>query len=331
MDRTDEVAKNVAAGNVPPLMEIYSFLNHLFVDYSPSCNIIALIYADRMLEVHGPQFTKSSWKLIWISLVALTQKIWDDKSIRSAEFLKLIPSINKQKLRQLEMSVLYMIRYCIIVSPSLYAEYYFELRKVYTEITGMTQNNDDTVQQRLSTANALKIKAVSKSLKAKLKLSKRGNKRKGKCSNVDGTSPSSIGSNSSTCAVASQESSLSSTSVVPNEIGNVSAESSFCSSISGTAFSENSSTPMSLTDRSLLHDLKRSERKVSRYADDDDDFSDCEDMNSIISNSSLLMTPGEPHGREEHQQQRLSPTLEQGCNTYEDITRNVNIGTLVLS
>ena len=139
----------------------------------------------------------------------------------------------------------------------------------------MTQNNDDTVQQRLSTANALKIKAVSKSLKAKLKLSKRGNKRKGKCSNVDGTSPSSIGSNLSTCAVASQESSLSSTSVVPNEIGNVSAESSFCSSISGTAFSENSSTPMSLTDRLLLHDLKRSERKVSRYADDDDDFSDC--------------------------------------------------------
>ena len=86
-----------------------------------------------------------------------------------------------------------------------------------------------------------------------------------------------------------------------------------------------------LTDRLLLHDLKRSERKVSRYADDDDDFSDCGDMNSIISNSSLLMTPGEPHGREEHQQQRLSPTLEQGCNTYEDITRNVNIGTLVLS
>merc|ERR1711968_89804 len=96
-----------------------------------------------------------------------------------------------------EMSVLYMIRYCIIVSPSLYAEYYFELRKVYTEITGMTQNNDDTVQQRLSTASALKIKAVSKSLKAKLTLSKRGNKKKGKCSKVGSTSPLSVESTSS--------------------------------------------------------------------------------------------------------------------------------------
>ena len=70
---------------------------------------------------------------------------------------------------------------------------------------------------------------------------------------------------------------------------------------------------------------------------DDRDLSNVDGSNAIMSTIpwspkiASTVPPGEPHGRDEHQLQRIKAKLEQGSNTYEDITRNINIGALVLS
>lgn len=322
------MAEFVEAGKIPSLMEIYSFLNHLFVNYSPSCNIIALIYANRMLQVYGVRFNKSTWKLIWLALIRLTQKIWDDTSIKASEFIKLLPPIDVPRLRKLEVRALTLIRYRIIVNPSLYAEYYFELRKIFTEITGVVMTDDDNRNQhRLSTAQAIKIEAVSKTFNAKqLKSSLKVRKCKQKKRYRENFPSHSCDSKYSRGASAAKESA--SIHLGEQEVSAVESvvSSTSCQDHHGAAVDGNGGV-----------DMYFEEYEDTNNGNDDFDINSVDGSNSIM--STIPWSPkiastvphGEPHGRGEHQQQRIKARLEQGSNTYEDITRNINIGALVLS
>jgi len=161
-DENDRELYNLIVNNlVPSLIEIFQFLEHVFRIYSPSCNIISIVYINRIYVMHGLSFTNSNWKALWVSVVILSQKIWDDSSIKTCEFVKLLPSMNRKLLRELELRVLHLLRYKVTVKPSIYAKYYFGLRKNFTDISGITDCN--WVFRPLSVRNAKRIEAIDAS------------------------------------------------------------------------------------------------------------------------------------------------------------------------
>merc|ERR1711871_756647 len=158
--------------------------------------------------------------------------------------------------------------------------------------------SDDSVQQRLSIAQAIKIKAYSKSLKAKQKYYERGRTKKENQHNRKDNRSNPGVSGSSDCTIPS------SSEVRSSYLGG------------GLRLQDTASTD-------------------DEFDDIDGDFGS-EAVNSVDSTIPWspkigIVPPGEPHGRAEHRLCVAHSTLEQGSNTYEDITRTVNIGTLILS
>ena len=49
----------------------------------------------------------------------------------------MIPSFTKEFLKALEKKALALLLFTTAVQPSKYAKYYFELRQIYSEITGI--------------------------------------------------------------------------------------------------------------------------------------------------------------------------------------------------
>ena len=65
----------------------------------------------------------------------LAQKVWDDRSLSSRDFAILCPIFSPPTIRRLERKFLIGLNYQVDVAQSLYAQYYFELRSLSSELT----------------------------------------------------------------------------------------------------------------------------------------------------------------------------------------------------
>jgi hypothetical protein len=77
--------------------------------------------------------TPSNWKPVSISALVLAQKVWDDTPLINADFSILYPAITVKDINLLERKFLDLLEFKLAVSPSLYAQYYFELRSICEE------------------------------------------------------------------------------------------------------------------------------------------------------------------------------------------------------
>ena len=107
--------------------------------YTPECNIIALVFINRITAVHTLPLTMLNWRSLWLVAIILAQKVWDDRPLKTSAFVHIIPAYTKKLLRDLELNALQLLQYLTNVKPSLYARYYFELRELFTEIMGFQQ------------------------------------------------------------------------------------------------------------------------------------------------------------------------------------------------
>jgi len=131
--------QKILTGTVPSLQTIYRFLSIIYsaAQYSPECNIIALIYINRMASLKKMPLSMKNWRAVWLACVILAQKVWDDKPLKTGSFSSIIPSFTVKDLRKMEVLALNSLDFATGVKPSLYAKYYFELRLMYSEITGV--------------------------------------------------------------------------------------------------------------------------------------------------------------------------------------------------
>lgn len=104
--------------------------------YSAQCNIIALVYLNRLTGRNQLPLTMKNWRGFWVACIVLAQKVWDDKPLRTSSFVQLLPPVTKEQLRALEFRAFVLLDYSAQVKPSIYAKYYFELRSLFGEITG---------------------------------------------------------------------------------------------------------------------------------------------------------------------------------------------------
>mmetsp|Transcript_7260 Transcript_7260/g.7343 ORF Transcript_7260/g.7343 Transcript_7260/m.7343 type:complete len:481 (-) Transcript_7260:770-2212(-) len=166
-----ELSLELLAGNVPTLDTIYSYIRLIKErsSYPTECNIIALIYTNRVTSMSSLPLTMQNWRAIWVVAVILAQKMWDDSPLKTSAFVQILPYFSKQLLRNLELKSLTILQFSTGVKPSLYAKYYFELRSLFREITG-TSTAESNVWKPLSIIKARRLEDRSENTWEKAKV-----------------------------------------------------------------------------------------------------------------------------------------------------------------
>ncbi len=82
-------------------------------EYSLECNILALIFVNRITGRNTMALTMRNWRGVWISSVILAQKVWDDQPIKTTSFAKILPNVSKEQLRECEVSNCYRLAGCL--------------------------------------------------------------------------------------------------------------------------------------------------------------------------------------------------------------------------
>ena len=108
-----ELSQQLLAGNVPTLDTIYSYIRLLKErsGYPTECNIIALIYTNRITSMSSLPLTMQNWRAVWIVAVILAQKMWDDTPLKTSAFVQILPYFSKQLLRNLELKYLTILQF----------------------------------------------------------------------------------------------------------------------------------------------------------------------------------------------------------------------------
>ena len=134
-------------------------LLHKCGKYSVECNIVALVYLNRMSNFKHLALTTVNWRAVWLTCIMVAQKMWDDKPLKTSAFAQLVPPITKGNLKDFEIEALQLLDYSIGVKPSLYVKYYFELRELFASIIGFKETEWQV--KPLSIRNAKRMEALA--------------------------------------------------------------------------------------------------------------------------------------------------------------------------
>ena len=107
--------------------------------FSPGCNVISLVYINRLMAFSGIMLHSKNWRPLLLSALLLAQKVWDDKCLANVDFpiiwraavpLADAELLDLKAINTFERMFLELLSYNVTVSASLYAKYYFELRSL---------------------------------------------------------------------------------------------------------------------------------------------------------------------------------------------------------
>jgi hypothetical protein len=94
---------------------------------SVRCNIFALIYMSRLITINDLRLTQHNWRIIWLTCMIISVRIWEIKPIETAAFSRIFPSIHQKTLRSLKLQALTMLQFVTNITPKLYNRYCSEL------------------------------------------------------------------------------------------------------------------------------------------------------------------------------------------------------------
>ncbi len=79
--------------DVPSLEVINTFVHDMFFagGFSAECNIIALVYTNRVISSTGLPILQNNWQGIVCAAYLLAQKVWDDNSLNVKSFATIFP------------------------------------------------------------------------------------------------------------------------------------------------------------------------------------------------------------------------------------------------
>lgn len=99
---------------------------------------MALIYIYRICGLVTADFVldHSNWRMLWTICIILAQKVWDDTPLKLSHFTKIWPTFTCAQLKSLELKVLVLLNFSVVVSPTVYAINYFEMRDMYGHLIG---------------------------------------------------------------------------------------------------------------------------------------------------------------------------------------------------
>ena len=125
----DEPANATSPSKIPTVGETEYVIRHVFKtgQLSVDCNIIALVYLERLVAA-GELVTTKNWRSLLCMCLMLASKIWDDLSMINEDFSTFLPFTLAQ-LNTWEIAFLNKLSFNVRVKASEYARKYFELRQ----------------------------------------------------------------------------------------------------------------------------------------------------------------------------------------------------------
>eukprot|EP00518_Triparma_eleuthera_P008656 CAMPEP_0182470688 /NCGR_PEP_ID=MMETSP1319-20130603/19094_1 /TAXON_ID=172717 /ORGANISM="Bolidomonas pacifica, Strain RCC208" /LENGTH=258 /DNA_ID=CAMNT_0024671159 /DNA_START=4 /DNA_END=780 /DNA_ORIENTATION=+ len=126
----------------PSVEDVFGFVSSVFelAEFSPECNVLALIFAHRLTTVAKVPLHTKNWRPIMLVSLLIAQKVWDDQSLSNQEFPVLwraaVPFsdarlLNVEAINAFERQYLCLLGFNVSFDPSLFAKYYFELRSIW--------------------------------------------------------------------------------------------------------------------------------------------------------------------------------------------------------
>eukprot|EP00164_Ancoracysta_twista_P004779 GFYU01006474.1.p1 GENE.GFYU01006474.1~~GFYU01006474.1.p1 ORF type:complete len:244 (+),score=27.36 GFYU01006474.1:256-987(+) len=114
----------------PDLQQIYDYVHNLntVLQLSAECNIICLIYVERLMVKAGLVLHPHTWRRTVIVSLLLGTKVWDEDEIWNADVIECLPQYKISDLNGLEWQTLQLLEFNTYIKSSLYAKYYFDLR-----------------------------------------------------------------------------------------------------------------------------------------------------------------------------------------------------------
>lgn len=151
----------------PSTSTIREHVRNMFVtaQCSEECNIICLLYVERLLECADNvlAFNPYNWKAIVMMALLLASKVWDDLSMVNEDFSIFMP-YSLEQINRWESQYLTSIQFNVRVSASQYAQLYFELRK-QAQLAGF----EGLPQKELDVAKATKLEALTTTMEKRTK------------------------------------------------------------------------------------------------------------------------------------------------------------------
>ena len=116
-------------GHARHLAKLSHVIRHIFKtgQLSVDCNIIALVYIDRLLAA-GMPLTVRNWRPVLAISMILASKVWDDLSMINDDFSTFLP-FSLAELNKWEVKYLNLLSFNVRVKASEYARFYFDLRE----------------------------------------------------------------------------------------------------------------------------------------------------------------------------------------------------------
>jgi hypothetical protein len=112
---------------------IYVFVNTIFhvSELSPECAILTLAFLERIMTgKEGVILTPRTWRRTIMAIVILASKVWEEQAVWNADFLEHFPKVDIQDLNSQEAHLLKLLQWDVSCPGSLYAKYYFDLRRL---------------------------------------------------------------------------------------------------------------------------------------------------------------------------------------------------------
>jgi len=191
---SDEMIRG-SEGRLPTVDEIYEYTSIIYqrAKFSPECNIIALVYMNRVIALSGMPLGENNWRPAVLVAMILAQKVWDDKSLRASSFTLITPGYTKEQIKLWELRFLALLQYSGVVTQQLYTRYYFELRVLYETV----HKGSHFPMKVLSMAQAKRMELVSSSFTLQPSSRRKKGHKKSHSSNATSSSAGSKGSYSS--------------------------------------------------------------------------------------------------------------------------------------
>jgi hypothetical protein len=127
---------------VPTIDVVFDFLKETYgiAEWSPECNIIALVLVNRLCGTANYQMNYRNWNKLTLISLLVAQKIWDDVPLTNVDFPQLWEMVfpeaqgfDIKQLNKMETVFLNMIEWQTHVQRSVYCHFFFELRALSME------------------------------------------------------------------------------------------------------------------------------------------------------------------------------------------------------
>jgi hypothetical protein len=156
----DEPTSSSCPTRIPTVGETEYVIRHVFKtgQLSVDCNIIALVYLERLLS-RDVKITPISWRPLLCVCLMLASKIWDDLSMINEDFSTFLP-FSLDQINKWEIAFLNKLSFNVRVKASEYARKYFELRQHQQSTSGGTGGSGGSGGNKSSTSSSGETKRV---------------------------------------------------------------------------------------------------------------------------------------------------------------------------